>query len=89
MVVVGLPMRLLTIFCNDRGDAMKWYYEWKLNKIRAKISGLEEETQVRLFDNYTAHSRLRVLNRIADSLQQRLAKYPGYSMRAESEEVRS
>lgn len=54
---------------------MKWYYEWRLNKVRAKISALEEETRVRLVDDYTAHSRLRVLTRMAGGLQRRLAKH--------------
>lgn len=56
---------------------MKWYYEWRLSKVRAEISVLQEATQARLLDDYTGHSRLRVLNRVAGSLQQRLAKYPG------------
>lgn len=64
---------------------MKWYYEWRLNKVRAEISALKETTQVRLKDDYTGHSRLRVLTRMAGSLQQRLAKYPGYSAGSESQ----
>ncbi|RZI44111.1 hypothetical protein EGT07_01390 [Herbaspirillum sp. HC18] len=58
-----------------RVDAMKWFYEWRLSKVRAEISALEEATRVRLQDDYTSHSRLRVLNRVASSLQQRLNKY--------------
>lgn len=54
---------------------MKWYYEWRLNRVRAKITALKESTQVRLQDDYTGHSRLRVLDRVAGSLQQRLARY--------------
>lgn len=54
---------------------MKWYYQWRLSKMRAKIFALEEQTRVRLLDDYTAHSRLRVLMRLADVLQQRLARY--------------
>jgi hypothetical protein len=54
---------------------MKWYYEWRLNRVRAEISALKEATQVRLLDDYTGHSRLRVLDRVAGSLQQRLARY--------------
>lgn len=54
---------------------MKWYYEWRLNRVRAEISALKEATQVRLLDDYTGHSRLRVLTRVAGSLQQRLARY--------------
>lgn len=53
---------------------MKWYYEWRLNKVRVKISMLEEETRIRLVDDYTAHSRLRVLRGIAGGLQKRLAR---------------
>lgn len=56
---------------------MKWYYEWKLKRIRAEISALEQETRAHLLDDFTAHSRLRVLRRLADSVQQRLARYPG------------
>ena len=63
---------------------MKWYYEWRLNKVRAKISALEAETQVRLLDNYTSHSQLRVLNRVAGSLQQRLSQYPGQAAELDS-----
>jgi len=53
---------------------MKWYYEWRLNRVRATISALEQETRLRLIDDYTAHSRLRVLNRVAEGLQRRLGK---------------
>lgn len=56
---------------------MKWYYEWKLKKIRAEISALEEETRPRLLDDFTAHSRLRVLHRLANGLQKKLTGYPG------------
>lgn len=54
---------------------MKWFYEWRLNKVRAEIAALEEATRVRLQDDYTNHSRLRVLNRVASNLQQQLNKY--------------
>jgi hypothetical protein len=54
--------------------AMKWYYKWKLKRLHAEISELTRATEARLFDNYTAHSRLRILNRIAGSLQERLDK---------------
>ena len=54
---------------------MKWFYEWRLSKVRAEIAALEEATRVRLKDDYTSHSRLRVLNRVASSLQQKLAKH--------------
>jgi hypothetical protein len=53
---------------------MNWYYRWKLKKINAEISALTRETEARLFDNYNDHSRLRTLNRIAGSLQERLEK---------------
>ncbi|HJV49985.1 MAG TPA: hypothetical protein VJ652_00895 [Noviherbaspirillum sp.] len=59
---------------------MKWYYEWRLNKVRAEISVLREATQARLQEDYTAYSRLRVLDRVAGSLQQRLAQYPSSSI---------
>jgi hypothetical protein len=68
---------------------MKWYYEWKLKKIRAEISALEEETRVRLLDDFTAHSRLRVLHRLADGLQQKLNRYPGQLMQKETGEAHS
>jgi hypothetical protein len=68
------PCNVLNIFCYDGLNAMKWYYEWRLNKVRATISALEAETRVRLVDDYTTHSRLRVLTRLADGLQHRLAK---------------
>lgn len=58
---------------------MKWYYKWKLNKIHAEIEVLKESTQSRLRENYTDQSRLRILNRIAGSLETRLAKYPSSS----------
>ncbi len=64
---------------------MKWFYEWRLNRIRAEISALRESTQTRLLDDYTGHSRLRVLDRVANSLQQQLAKYPGHSARNDTE----
>lgn len=70
---------------------MKWFYEWRLNKVRAEISALEETTQARLLEDYTGHSRLRVLNRVAGNLQQRLAQYPGQmsgAARSESEGAR-
>jgi hypothetical protein len=58
---------------------MKWYYEWRLNKVRAQITALEAETGARLKDDYTGLSRLRVLKRKADSLQKRLAKPADHS----------
>jgi hypothetical protein len=67
---------------------MKWYYDWRLSKVRAEISALKEETRARLLEDYTGHSRLRVLDRMAGNLQQRLAKYPGYSGRKETEGAR-
>lgn len=53
---------------------MKWFYEWRLRRVHAEISALEEATRARLLDDYTGHSRLRVLKRMANSLQQRLAR---------------
>lgn len=53
---------------------MKWYYEWRLKRVRAEITVLQAETSVRLADDYTAHSRLRVLTRLAEGLQRRLGK---------------
>lgn len=67
---------------------IKWYYKWRLNKVRAEISALEESTRLRLLDDYTGHSRLRVLNRMAGSLQQRLAHYLSPAPGNNSEEVR-
>lgn len=66
---------------------MKWYYEWRLNRVRAEISVLQEATQARLKDDYTGHSRLRVLTRMAGSLQRQLAKYPSYAAGKDSEGV--
>lgn len=54
---------------------MKWYYEWRLKRVRAEIAVLQAETSVRLADDYTAHSRLRVLTRLAEGLQRRLGKH--------------
>jgi hypothetical protein len=53
---------------------MKWYYEWRLNMVRARICALEKESRVKLPDDYTVHSKLRVLNRLAGGLQRRLDK---------------
>lgn len=52
---------------------MKWFYEWRLKRVCAEIAALEETTKVRLLDDYTGHSRLRVLRRMQDSLQRKLA----------------
>lgn len=57
---------------------MKWYYTWRLNRVRAEIAALEQETRARLAEDYTAHSRMRVLTRLAEGLERRLATYPGY-----------
>jgi hypothetical protein len=57
---------------------MKWYYKWRLNKVRTEISALRKSTQTRLLDDYTGHSRLRVLTRMEESLQQRLDRYPSH-----------
>jgi hypothetical protein len=56
---------------------MKWFYEWRLKRVRAEIAALEETTRVRLQDDYTGHSRLRVLRRMQESLQRKLAKHAG------------
>lgn len=61
---------------------MKWFYEWRLRRVRAEISALEEATRARLLDDYTGHSRLRVLKRMANNLQQRLARYSGNTAKA-------
>ena len=81
------PVTVLKVFFYNGLDVMKWYYEWRLNRVRAKISALEEETQVRLADDYTTHSRLRVLTRLADGLQRRLAKYPRHASVQDAKEV--
>ena len=60
---------------------MKWYYKWRLNKVRAEISALKKSTQTRLVEDYTGHSRLRVLSRMEDSLRQRLDRYADESPR--------
>lgn len=53
---------------------MKWFYEWRLKRVCAEIAALEEATKVRLLDDYTGHSRLRVLRRMQESLQRKLAR---------------
>ena len=60
----------------QKGNPMKWYYNWKLKKIHAEIDALTKRTGFPLSDNYTDLSRLRSLNRLAAHLQERLAKYP-------------
>ncbi len=65
---------------------MKWFYEWRLKRVRAEISALESATKVRLLDDYTGHSRLRVLYKVAGSLQKRLAKYDAASAKSELKE---
>lgn len=54
---------------------MKWFYEWRLKRVRSEISALENATKVRLQDDYTGHSRLRVLRKVEGSLLKRLGKY--------------
>jgi hypothetical protein len=56
---------------------MKWYYKWRLNKVRAEIATLKKATETRLKDDYTGHSRLRVLICMERSLQKKLDRYPG------------
>ncbi|HEX7650784.1 MAG TPA: hypothetical protein VF450_25525 [Noviherbaspirillum sp.] len=53
---------------------MKWFYEWRLKRVCAEIAALEETTKVKLVDDYTGHSRLRVLRRMQESLQRKLSK---------------
>ena len=53
---------------------MKWYYKWKLNRIHAEINDLQRQIDVPLLDNYTAHSKLRSLSRLAVCLQERLGQ---------------
>jgi hypothetical protein len=66
---------------------MKWFYEWRLKRVRAEISALESATKVRLLDDYTGHSRLRVLYKMASSLQKRLAKYHATPPKSELKEA--
>ena len=54
---------------------MKWFYEWRLKRVRSEISALENATKIRLQDDYTGHSRLRVLQKVEANLQKRLGKY--------------
>lgn len=65
---------------------MKWFYEWRLRRVRAEISALEEATRARLLDDYTGHSRLRVLKRMANNLQQHLARSSSNAAKAASAE---
>ncbi len=53
---------------------MKWYYRWKLKKIRKKISVLKELSSYTLVEDYTANSRLRILGRLEQHLEQRLGQ---------------
>ena len=66
---------------------MKWFYEWRLKRVRAEISALENATKIRLQDDYTGHSRLRVLQKVESSLQKRLGKYAGKPARKEPTET--
>jgi hypothetical protein len=70
-----LPMPAFEYFLIRGLQMMKWYHEWKLSRVRAEIAALETETGMRLRDDYTGQSRLRVLRRLAASLEARLAKY--------------
>ena len=65
------------------GDDMKWFYEWRLKRVRSEISALENATRIRLQDDYTGHSRLRVLQKVETSLQKRLGKYDDKPARKE------
>ena len=66
---------------------MKWFYKWRLNKVRAEIAALKKSTQTRLLDDYTGHSRLRVLTRMERSLQQRLDRYPSAPVQKAAEDA--
>ncbi|NEX63286.1 hypothetical protein [Noviherbaspirillum galbum] len=55
---------------------MKWYYEWRLKRVRLQIAILEQTTTARLVEDYTGRSRLRVLQRMAESLERRLSRTP-------------
>lgn len=55
---------------------MKWYYKWRLNTVRAEIAKLKKATETRLKDDYTGHSRLRVLFCMERGLQKKLDHYP-------------
>lgn len=68
---------------DNTGDDMKWFYEWRLKRVRAEISALENATRIRLQDDYTGHSRLRVLQKVEVSLQKRLGKYADKPARKE------
>ncbi|OWW20503.1 hypothetical protein [Noviherbaspirillum denitrificans] len=54
---------------------MKWFYEWRLKRIRAEMAMLESATKIRLQDDYTGHSRLRVLQKVENNLLKRLGRY--------------
>ena len=66
---------------------MKWFYEWRLKRVRAEIATLESATKVRLLDDYTGHSRLRVLYKMASNIQMRLAKYDAASEKKDLKEA--
>ncbi len=68
---------------------MKWYCMWRLNRVRASIAKLENETRAELAEDYTAHSRLRVLMRLAEGFEQRLGKSSGSVPPEEPERVRA
>lgn len=53
---------------------MKWYYKWRLNRIHAEINSLKKLTEAPLLDNYTSHSRLRSLSRLAGRMEERLGR---------------
>lgn len=53
---------------------MKWYYRWKLKKIRKKISVLRQLSSYTLTEDYTANSRLRILSRLEQHLEQQLGQ---------------
>jgi len=51
---------------------MQWYYRWKLRRIRREIHTLEDLSRFPLTEDYTASSRLRILQRLEAHLQNRL-----------------
>jgi hypothetical protein len=75
------------VFSNDGLNEMKWYYAWRLKRVRATISALKEQSSARLIEDYTVHSRTRVLERLAEGLQRRLAKYSPQPAQGDSKEA--
>jgi hypothetical protein len=59
---------------------MKWYYRWQLKKIRRKISVLKQLSSYTLVEDYTANSRLRILSRLEQHLEQQLSQLSSASI---------